>query len=82
MNNKRIDLTAKTSDGITLNLTLAIEDDGLLVNFVVKDAEGNHPETLHSSADPFGIIQILNDRIGAITILASAMQDKAKAEAR
>ena len=81
MNNKRIDLTAKTSDGITVDLTLAMEDNGLLVNFVVKDANGNHPETLSTKDDPFGIIQILNDRIGAITQLASAMQDKAKAEA-
>ena len=80
MLNKRIDLTAKTSNGITVDLTLAMEDDGLLVNFVVNDADGNPIENMKREDDPFCIIQALNDIIGNITKLAATMEAKAKAE--
>jgi len=81
MLNKRIDLTAKISNGITVDLTLAIEDDGLLVNFVVNDKDGNPIEEMKREDDPFCIIQALNDIIGNITELAEAQEAKAKAEA-
>ena len=79
--NKRIDLQARTSDGITVDLTLAMEDDGLLVNFVVNDKDGNPLTNMKTSDDPFAIIQLLNDRIGTITELARTMEAKAKLEA-
>jgi hypothetical protein len=79
--NKRIDLQARTSDGITVDLTLAMGDDGLLVNFVVNDKDGNPLPDMQTTDDPFAIIQVLNDRIGTITELARAMEAKAKLEA-
>ena len=79
--NKRIDLRAWTSNGITVDFTMAIQDDGLLVNFVVNDADGNPIENMKAEDDPFCIIQVLNDRVGTITELAAAMEAKAKAEA-
>ena len=81
MLNKRIDLRAWTSNGITVDLTLAMEDNGLLVNFVVNDKDGNPITDMKTSDDPFCVIQVLNDRIGAITKLAEAMAAKAKLEA-
>lgn len=79
--NKRIDLKARTSDGIIVDLTLAIEDDGLLVNFVVNNKDGSPLTDMKTADDPFAIIQVLNDRIGAITELAASMEAKAKLEA-
>lgn len=79
--NKRIDLQARTSDGITVDLTLAIEADGFLVNFVVNDADGNPIENMEREDDPFCIIQALNDTIGNITKLAATAEAKAKLEA-
>jgi hypothetical protein len=81
MLNKRIDLQARTSDGITVDLTLAMVDDGLLVNFVVSDKEGNPLPDMKATDDPFAIIQLLNEHIGAITELATALEAKAKLEA-
>lgn len=79
--NKRIDLQARTSDGITVDLTLAMGDDGLLVNFVMNDKDGNPLTDMKATDDPFSIIQLLNEHIGAITELARAMEAKAKLEA-
>jgi hypothetical protein len=76
--NKRIDLQARTSDGITVNLTLAMEDDGILVNFVVNDKDGNPVTDMKRMDDPFAIIQILNEYVGVITEQMAAMAAKAK----
>lgn len=81
MLNKRIDLQAKTSNGITVVLTLAMEDDGLLVNFVVNNKDGNPIEEMKREDDPFCIIRALNDTIGNITEMAATVEAKAKAEA-
>ena len=81
MLNKRIDLRAWTSNGITVDLTLAMEDDSLLVNFVVNDADGNPIGEIEREDDPFCIIQALNETIGNITKLAATAEAKAKAEA-
>ena len=81
MLNKRIDLRAWTSNGITVDLTLAMEDDGLLVNFVVNDADGNPIEDIGREDDPFYVIRALNDTIGIVTTAASAMEAEAKAGA-
>ena len=81
MLNKRIDLQAKTSNGITVDLTLAMEDDGLLVNFVVNDKDGNPIDNMKREDDPFCVIQALNDVIGNITELAEAKEVKTKVEA-
>ena len=79
--NKRIDLQARTSDGITVDLTLAMGDDGLLVNFVVNDKDGNPLTDMKATDDPFAIIQVLNDRISTITELVRALEAKAELEA-
>jgi hypothetical protein len=79
--NKRIDLQARTSDGITVNLTLAMEDDGILVNFVVNDKDGNLVTDMKATDDPFAIIWVLNGCVGEITERAAAMAAKAKLEA-
>lgn len=81
MLNKRIDLQARTSSGITVDLTLAIEDDGLLVNFVVNDKEGNPIENIKREDDPFCIVRALNDTIGTITEVAATMEAKTRSEA-
>lgn len=81
MLNKRIDLQARTSSGITVDLTLAMEDDGLLVNFVVNDKDGNPIKNMKREDDPFAIIRVLNDRIGEITEMAATVEAKAKVEA-
>ena len=79
--NKRIDLQARTSDGITVDLTLAMEDDGILVNFVVNDKDGNLVTDMKATDDPFAIIRVLNGCVGEITELARSMEAKAKLEA-
>jgi hypothetical protein len=79
--NKRIDLQARTSDGITVDLTLAMGDDGLLMNFVVNDKDGNPLTNIKATDDPFSIIHVLNNRIGTITEMVRALEAKAKLEA-
>jgi hypothetical protein len=69
MENKSLKLTMTNDAGVTMNLTLELsfgEQQGLLVNYRVTDADGATVDTMEPDGDVFGFFSLVNQRVGDI----------------
>lgn len=69
MENKSVKLVMTNDAGVTMNLTLELsfgEQQGLLVNYRVTDADGAVVDTMESEGDVFGLFSLVNQRVGDI----------------
>ena len=64
--NKSLKLTMTNESGVTMNIELTLDDTGLAVSNHVRDAKGNHVDTMDTDDDAFGFFRVVNEHFGQI----------------